>query len=1691
MGVPKFCRYICERYPCLLELLNEYQIPEFDNLYLDMNGIIHTCSHPNDMDAHFRITEENIFKNIFQYIEILFNTIKPQKLFFMAVDGVAPRAKINQQRGRRFRAAKEAEAVEARARAKGEEIPKEARFDSNCITPGTLFMARLTEQLKYFVTWKISTSKLWQKCKVILSGPEVPGEGEHKIMDYIRYMKSQPDYDPNTRHCLYGLDADLIMLSLCTHEPHFAVLREEVKYGKVKKSTSPEKTRFCLLHITLLREYMEHEFAPVKDKLEFPFDIEKIIDDWILMGFLVGNDFIPNLPNLHIETGALTILYKAYMEVLPSLDGYINEAGTLNLERFEKFMERLSQVDTDQFMEHLADLKYFEAHTGRRPNENERTSYRKPKDSPENLASPKKSANRELSALIQSTNDMLIGHSDEEDSSALDSDSETYNEEFSQHKRDYYMNKLEYENVDAEVLRSQAVAYVTAIQWNLNYYYNGCCSWSWFYPHHYAPYISDIKGFQDFKIEFELAKPFLPFQQLLAVLPAASRKLLPEAYQGLLTEEQSPIIDYYPLDFKTDLNHKKQEWEAVVLIPFIDEKSLLDAMEPYNAKLTPEEQKRNKHGPMSIITYTDEDLGLYEAPQYFPTIHSHAKVVTLNREAIDVPVDKLVKGLCKGVKLSTYFAGFPTFQHIKHTAAFEMAKVKVFEQPSRRENMIISVVPSEIPNLHDAAGKILGKTVFVGWPQMKEALVVGVSTNDRKITLINTQRGYSPENVRIEDLNAGLSAQWSAQCRSVYDGYKGRFGIDVGDIGVLVYALPMCGRQYILTAQGRMSLEKTWSTHPTPYAHQAIVTDIAVHDPGYVHNLNITDVFTVKSIVFMLGHPHYGAMGEVIEPGLNAKTGRIKVAMRIENEPNFESIQRQFGDSEAQWMSTGIAAQRLGVSNHFLSRITGSIYVTQGSAEAPENGKQNVGLNLKFTKRNEELPGYTKKSSGQWLYSTKSIGLIRSYMHQYPLLFERLAKRVTNDIYMENDLFESGPEKLSEVVEWLKEQPFACVDTRSCNSIGLDGDTIAKLQKELESMKNSENQDAGKTVLMQVKPHLLYKPGLHSGNLPPDPKAHHKLFDRIISVKDSSTVPLGYKGTIVCIQKAEDASDTVYDILFDKEFVGGVSFSGGAVNRRHKLHEADFINISHGARGELDIASITSGIPKQTPVPPKSWRQDSTNSKKQTLQNFPNSSARNPRQIPFPNFNQNKKVSNTEPQQIRVMKKNDATVNRPTQANCEAQKGTKQPQNSGKVQAPTSTIDSGDIKNTIFPQKQPAQPPRPDQTSEFQMLWNELYKSSLPPSGVLTQKPIMPSVMSQPKPVSMPPSANDSLQDESAFLKAMLKISDENSSSSSKSSVSIASKPVVAQESSNTSRAPPLVQQLFDHARQASRKEPLSYTAKLLEYSQLSGRGMPRFNYHTNQQNMICAQIVMPDMRTYCGEFFRASSEAAENAAEIVCKDLHLDKASKPGLSILGAPPPMWLNPLQNDLSQTPHNARPPPMMPPRSPQVFPNMHNPPMHMQQWNPRMPRAPAFPQVPHPNINQNRPPPAQNSTQAMPNPAEIARNVNKPESKNKKNTPFVPLQAQKKSTNPKPKQTSRNSNQTAKETKHQSHETQPRKIQDDASKQSKEDKSDNERKDTDTKKSPQTPQKVQRAPKPRRSRIAANFNTAPAPNGNAPQ
>ena len=81
----------------------------------------------------------------------------------------------------------------------------------------------------------------------------------------------------------------------------------------------------------------------LQEALGDEYNIERIIDDFILLSFLVGNDFIPHLPNFHIHANSLPILWRTYKEVRPELDGYLHVDGNLNLTRFGVYLKALSQ----------------------------------------------------------------------------------------------------------------------------------------------------------------------------------------------------------------------------------------------------------------------------------------------------------------------------------------------------------------------------------------------------------------------------------------------------------------------------------------------------------------------------------------------------------------------------------------------------------------------------------------------------------------------------------------------------------------------------------------------------------------------------------------------------------------------------------------------------------------------------------------------------------------------------------------------------------------------------------------------------------------------------------------------------------------------------------------------------------------------------------------------------------------------------------------------------------------------------------------------------------------------------------------------------------------------------------------------------------------------------------------------------
>jgi 5'-3' exoribonuclease 2 len=121
--------------------------------------------------------------------------------------------------------------------------------------------------------------------------------------------------------------------------------------------------------------------------------------------------------------------------------------------------------------------------------------------------------------------------------------------------------------------------YITGLCWVLKYYYDGCPSWKWYYPFHYAPFASDLRNIERYSIQFEPSEPFKPIEQLMAVLPKESASALPAPCRPLMLDQKSPIADFYPEEVELDPNGKAMPWLWVVLLPFIDEERLLREMQ--------------------------------------------------------------------------------------------------------------------------------------------------------------------------------------------------------------------------------------------------------------------------------------------------------------------------------------------------------------------------------------------------------------------------------------------------------------------------------------------------------------------------------------------------------------------------------------------------------------------------------------------------------------------------------------------------------------------------------------------------------------------------------------------------------------------------------------------------------------------------------------------------------------------------------------------------------------------------------------------------------------------------------------------------------------------------------------------------------------------------------------------------------
>ncbi|GFP58182.1 5'-3' exoribonuclease 2 [Trichoderma asperellum] len=686
MGIPAAFRWLSNKYPKIISPVIEQTpivtedgitIPvdttqpnpngeELDNLYLDMNGIVHPCSHPEDRPAP--ADEEEMMLEVFKYTDRVVNMVRPRKILMIAVDGVAPRAKMNQQRSRRFRSAQEAKEKEEDkqaliellkrqnggtfAAADSETVVKKA-FDSNSITPGTPFMDILALSLRYWCQYKLNTDPAWAKLKIIISDATVPGEGEHKIMNFIRSQRTSPNYDPNTRHVIYGLDADLIMLGLATHEPHFRVLREDVFFQegknracklcgqkgheahncrgnakpsddatdeKSKSLQSPVQKPFIWLHVSVLREYLAAELA-VPD-LPFRFDLERAIDDWIFMCCFVGNDFLPHLPALEIREHGIDTLTTIWKTNLPSMGGYVTKDGHIDLARAQVILDGLASQENAIFKRRKEQEDRREASAKRRKLQNEGYARNGQHSSSkiDGHADPTKGlhlfpiAAQTANSSNNMTHDMVVSRNATQDVTlankgaasvmrdrlradtnkiedtssaaaditqpitqplhsslgkrkAMDSD-DIANASPAEspsvkplaapevepidnvrlwedgYEDRYYQQKFHKDPQDIEFRHKVAQAYVEGLAWVLLYYFQGCPSWEWYYPYHYAPFAADFKDLSKMEIVFEKGRISRPFEQLMSVLPAASRHALPTVFHDLMLQKERATSKY-------------------------------------------------------------------------------------------------------------------------------------------------------------------------------------------------------------------------------------------------------------------------------------------------------------------------------------------------------------------------------------------------------------------------------------------------------------------------------------------------------------------------------------------------------------------------------------------------------------------------------------------------------------------------------------------------------------------------------------------------------------------------------------------------------------------------------------------------------------------------------------------------------------------------------------------------------------------------------------------------------------------------------------------------------------------------------------------------------------------------------------------------------------------------------------------
>ena len=513
MGIPSYFSYIIKNHSNIIRKKRQLRT-KFSSLYMDCNSIIYDCvrkieNDPEPKPANFDI-ESEIIRAVIAKIEKYITEIKPNNVLYIAFDGVAPFAKMEQQRIRRYKTG-------YLSYVQSDMKFKTGGFNTSAITPGTEFMNLLSLKVRRAF---LDSGRFFGVKTLIVSAADEPGEGEHKMFQYMRSNALQ-----NETIAVYGLDADLIMLSIfhCFACENIFIFRESPEFGKALLDNAFATDELLYLDNRALSRAILNEMGVATESK----DSRGRIYDYIFACFLLGNDFLPHFPSLNIRThGNFTILetYKKLFAKHPNRRFISLETGNIQWNYVKMFLQELANGEHDSIV-------------------------------------------NEYNSRAKMEKRFYPTTTKEERSEAFDNIPTIYRAE--EHyiqpsepgwESRYYKTAFHLDSdPTSKFVEDVCINYLEGLEWTFKYYTEGCPHWRWKYNYHYPPLFVDlVKRVPSLETVFiderkGINMPFKPSTQLAYVIPPWNHQLLSKALTDYL--KKNNYLQYY-----VDIENLKFQW---------------------------------------------------------------------------------------------------------------------------------------------------------------------------------------------------------------------------------------------------------------------------------------------------------------------------------------------------------------------------------------------------------------------------------------------------------------------------------------------------------------------------------------------------------------------------------------------------------------------------------------------------------------------------------------------------------------------------------------------------------------------------------------------------------------------------------------------------------------------------------------------------------------------------------------------------------------------------------------------------------------------------------------------------------------------------------------------------------------------------------------------------------------------------